>query len=182
MMSLDWTQYGADIEVEFGTQNSVQDSLEKYLKNEKNDILACDHGAGESADFIAVKEEKNFVHLKFYHVKASGSAKPGDRLEDLYEVCGQVVKASSFATDRSSLVRKITSRLSTKPQKFRIGDFGKLSGLIGGSKQLKITMVIVQPGISKKQISNKLSTLLSSADFYLRGLGVFEPIEVICSD
>ena len=53
--------------------------------------------------------------------------------------------------------------------------------MLSSQKPIKIKMVVVQPGVSKQKLSTKLASLLSAPDYYLRALGSFEPIEVLCS-
>lgn len=52
-----------------------------------------DDGAGEIADLVAIKESKDAIFVDLYHCKycpqQDGEARPGARVSDVYEVCGQ---------------------------------------------------------------------------------------------
>lgn len=181
MKEIDWAAHGTDIEVEVGIPNSVQSTLEKILSATKPNILVCDHGTGESADYISITDGLRNIQIDMYHVKASGTKKPGNRVDDLYEVCGQITKAAAFCCERQALVTKLTSRLASNEHKFINGNFAKLNGLLSGSKPIKMKMIIVQPGISKSKHNLNIATLLSAPDSFLRSLGAFDPIEVMCS-
>ena len=69
----DWLhQYGTDITDEVG---SIQPSLEAALKNDKsNAFIFYDHGSGEMADYITMKNKKNGFIISLYHVKGASHA------------------------------------------------------------------------------------------------------------
>ncbi len=179
---IDWKSSGTNITVEFGSPDSIHSSLEKILIAQKFDVLIYDHGKGEIADFISVKNIDKQIFMEFYHVKGSSDKTPSDRLGDLYEVCGQANKTVQFSTDAATLKKKFRSRLIDNPSKFKMGSAKKLFDILDIAQPIRITMVIVQPGTSKKKTKSKVGSLLASTDMFLRSVGSYSPLKVWCSD
>jgi hypothetical protein len=189
---IEWEENGVDIECEFGEAKdgkiSIQDFLNKYLSEKDFDFLYYDHGTGEIADFITAKEYDNRVVIQFYHCKGSGGKKPGDRVEDVYEVCGQVIKSSMW-TDINKLRRKLKNRMKThekandNPQNYIRDSFDRFLGILASreTKLFEFEIILVQPGITKSGLSEKISSVLAATDDFCVNQG-YLPIRVFCSE
>jgi hypothetical protein len=110
--------------------------------------------------------------LDLYHCKGSGGPNPGDRVGDVYEVCGQVVKSFNLIDNEEDLLKHVQRRVGSG-SRFVKGDIGLFEKLINqrGSRTLTYRFVIVQPGISKSQIGEDGCSVLAAADGYVLSIG-----------
>lgn len=178
---LDWKAENVDITKEFGIleggKKSVQELLQEQLEKLDLDIIYYDHGTGEIADFVTVKNTEFNIEFSFYHCKGSGDANPGNRVEDVYEVCGQVVKSVGFAHRNKDLYNKILHRMDLKvehdPSKTRFikGTVQLLKEIIEATKTKHsiYKIFVVQPGISRSNLSGKIASVLAAANDYIIG-------------
>ena len=188
---IEWEENGVDIECEIDNPShgkiSIQEFLNKYLSGKEYDFLYYDHGTGEIADFIAAKEHDKRIVLQFYHCKGSGGEKSGDRVNDVYEVCGQVIKSSMW-TDLKKLKRKLKARMIThqnssdNPNNYIRDSYDKFLEVLasGETKMFEFEIILVQPGIAKSRISEKSSSVIAAADDFCVNQG-YLPIRVFCS-
>ncbi|MGC2237414.1 MAG: hypothetical protein WA584_14725 [Pyrinomonadaceae bacterium] len=185
-----WTLNNTDItkevyddpteKVHNGNQCSVQESLQVKLLDEDYQVLIYDHGKREIADFIAFKESESKIEITLYHVKGSGGDSPGDRVNDVYEVCMQAVKSQSWVVNKRTFKNKINSRVKNKSQKFLVGDVNLFSEIMDKNKIIEYSFAIVQPGLSQATFSEKLSYMLAAADDSIIHCG-YRPLIVIGS-
>ncbi len=152
-----WTT--CDIACEDGTpekgKKNVQDTLAGLLTSTlpADTIVVKDHGSGELADFIAVSPKK--LTVSFYHCKATkrpktGAAKPGVRVEDLYDVLGQACRNRSWVRS-PNLLSEIVDRIEGTSRSTAIVS-GKLADLKAASASFASNawtyeIVAVQPGL-----------------------------------
>ncbi len=188
---IEWEENGVDIECEIDNPShgkiSIQEFLNKYLSGKEYDFLYYDHGTGEIADFIAAKEHDKRIVLQFYHCKGSGGEKSGDRVNDVYEVCGQVIKSSMW-TDLKKLKRKLKARMIThenssdNPNNYIRDSYDKFLEVLasGETKMFEFEIILVQPGITKSRLSEKISSVIAAADDFCVNQG-YLPIRVFCS-
>lgn len=188
---IDWKSKNVDIEHEIGVLNngciSIQHFLNDYLEQQGNDFVYYDHGTGEIADFISIKEFDSNILIQFYHCKGSGGKKPGDRVNDIYEVCGQVIK-SVLWTDPNKLKIKLEDRMKVHESSddnkygFRRDTLEKFKKIleIAETKRLFFEILLVQPGILKSNLSPKISNVLAAADDFCVNQG-YSHIKVFCS-
>jgi superfamily II DNA or RNA helicase len=182
---IDWAAANVDIEREFWDANeqrdgtrSVHDYVEALLNAPENAVVLYDHRSGEIADFLAAAVNGNRISITLYHCKGSGTAKAGDRLNDVYEVCGQVVKSFHLICDDKRVVRHVKRRINKGKARSRfirgtLDDFEKLIRDRAG-KQLEYRFVVVQPGISKAKIGNEGLSVLAAANEFIHSLGAEE--------
>jgi superfamily II DNA or RNA helicase len=181
---VDWAAAGVDIQTEKPTPGrvSIFEWLEHRLLASTATVVFCDDGAGEIADFIAISEEGTGVVVRMYHCKASGARAAGSRVEDLYDVCGQVIKACSWIKP-TELMARFEHRV-TRPsiRGFLKGTDGDARHLLTSrlNQQIRFEMWIVQPGVARNGRSAAVSNLLAAAAEWLRGAGV-EDVRVIAS-
>lgn len=181
-----WDDFNADITKEFGRVSnsnkiSIHDTLRDYLKNKNMDVLIYDHGTGEMADFIVLENLRNEIKVELYHVKAAGGNNPSDRVNDVYEVCGQANKSLIWTTNRSVFKSKMANRTSNNGDKFILGDFSKVNEILNEQKVLKFHIIIVQPGISRGSLTEKIGTVLAATDDFVRKNGNNEVLKILGS-
>jgi superfamily II DNA or RNA helicase len=185
---LDWT--GCEVTIEFLVDNgtdeamrkradlgglrTVQEHLEQHLLS-RNDLAALfyDHRAGEAADYIAVTvSPTRDIDIALYHCKGAGGAPGGRRVNDVYEVAGQVVK-SVFYCNVATLLAHMLDRMDARhksPSTFKKGDLPSLTKLLDEAPATKIsfTVIGVQPGIRKSQVTAHLADLMVFGINYAR--------------
>lgn len=179
LQKLEWSSTNVDIEVEFpeaemdfAHPKSVQEFLGRELINSVAPVVFYDHGSGEMADFITFEPTpSNSVLIRLYHCKASGGPTPGDRVDDAYEVCGQVVKCSVWLKNRHMLRERISRREQSTMGKSRYlkGTRNDLLRLLSGDnpKKTDYEIVLVQPGIPIGAITEKIGRILGAASDYV---------------
>ena len=189
-----WDWAGIDIRKESQGLNKNPDSIQhrviaKIKATNRYCLIFDDDGSGEVADVIAIREDESSKKLIFelYHCKYSMDTKPGARVKDLYEVCGQAEKSIKWVKDSQALLKHLKKR-----DKLRIEKKGA-SRYEQGDNELTYTLknklkeysaeyhiYIVQPGVKKETITPEMHQVLCSAETYLRetyGL----PLQLICS-
>jgi hypothetical protein len=152
-------------------KQSIHEYLKSYLNQNRFDIVIYDHRTGEVADFICVGYGADRIEVILYHVKAAGGKPENERVSDVYEVCGQVVKSVIWLNNEDDLLKVIEKRVESGSFFLR-GDFGKLRGLFekGKTKGFRYHISLVQPGISAANLTAKLGNVLAAAeDFLVRG-------------
>lgn len=191
---VDWDFYDTDISQEYKNQEKgkrhVHDVLCEIISNSSPTVLIYDHGSHEVADFVVFHEHDRLIKVEIYHVKASDNQKTGDRVSYLYEVCGQAEKSLIWTKSRHILKSKINDRLLNSDDevqllgstdKIKIGTQNDLDRMLNSGKQFKYEIFAVQPGLSKSNMSEKLSHLLASTDDYIISNANNENLRVLCS-
>ncbi|MDY0407117.1 hypothetical protein P5G51_018845 [Virgibacillus sp. 179-BFC.A HS] len=192
----DWEGLGADIKVEsqlekktyFKKENSIQYNLIKELKRTGDySVIFDDDGSGEIADIVAIAEQNASVHVDFFHCKYAHGKKPGKRVKDLYEVCGQADKSVFWKQNLVGMIDRMLYRerqriIENKPSRFEMGDIQKLktikNKLLLQSSTLQI--IIVQPGVKGSDITKDMHSILSTSHSYC--MDTFSvPLKLICS-
>lgn len=181
----DWT--GVDItsesQGEQRQQNTIQARVIRELtRSAEYDVIFDDDGAGELADVVTVHvvgglDTPTKIEIGLYHCKYSQEANPGHRLQDLYEVCGQAQKSIWWAASPlkkadllTHLMRRESLRVDrARPTRFERGSIDTLQTIreIAHVVPVSLTVAIVQPGVSKSQISNDQLQLLGVTENYL---------------
>ena len=172
---LNWN--GVNIQREFWQdgqehpEQSIHEHLLQYLSETTNGIIIYDHRVGEVADIITLEVTDNRPRLTFYHVKGSSAPRPGQRVQDVYEVAGQVIKSVVYINNLSSLEEKITRRLNTGSRLHRGSDQG-LTAFFAQARRNGCTFAIalVQPGVSE-DLSESNAHVLAAVDDYVRRAG-----------
>ncbi|MGH7181821.1 MAG: DEAD/DEAH box helicase [Nitrospiraceae bacterium] len=98
---VNWAAGNVNIQREFGDAGvgcqSIHAYIESILNSGDSDVAYYDHGTGEIADFITLKQADGRILVRFYHCKGATAAAPGHRLADIGEVTSQVVKSVTWA-------------------------------------------------------------------------------------
>lgn len=171
----DWT--GVDIKREsqgvLKAPGTIQHKVIKELEEKSHDIIFDDDGSGEAADVIAIRVQEAVIEIEFYHCKYSSEATPGRRIDDLYAVCGQAQKCIHWMEKLSDLFTHMLRRepLTEKGKTASRFERGNQSDLVtiqemSRSIRAQLKIYIVQPGLSKGQVSQSQLELLSVAENY----------------
>lgn len=176
-----WNWSGVDPRTESQALQKLKDSIQRRtIENvsapdwDRNyQIVFDDDAPGECADVVglAISEGKLIVDL--FHCKHT-KAKPGNRIKDLYEVCGQAQRSIKWRDDIDRFVLHLVNREKKRMKKhgvsrFERGDFKQLVGIRGEARALvpEFRIFIVQPGVSKATITDDQRELLSTTELYL---------------
>lgn len=185
MQAVDWDAAGVDIQREFGACSppfcSIQDWLRDKLVASEELVVFYDHRSGECADYLTVGvNEDGRPAIRLYHCKGAGGAASGDRVGDLYEVCGQATKSVQWRS-KKRLISHVKHRLNTGSL-FHKGNLGTFLEVIEPYPRLELSLEIyaVQPGVSKSRLSAKMATLLATTSRGLVSVGC-QRLRVICS-
>lgn len=142
------------------------------------DIVMDDDGSGEAADIVCIGMRGDRILVRLYHCKFAGGDKPGARIGDLYEVCGQAQRSVRWGRRLPALITNLRRRNSRRHKKtgtsrFERGDEQTLKqfGRIAARRDVEFEAVIVQPGLSKAAITNEQRALLSSTEAFLSDVG-----------
>ncbi|HXI23144.1 MAG TPA: hypothetical protein VNG71_04650 [Pyrinomonadaceae bacterium] len=183
---IDWPAFKVDIEAERQRPSAGKISIHAYVSNrlrgEGHNVVVYDDGSGEVADFIAIDETARDIRFTLYHAKGSHGAEPGERVADVYEVCGQSVKCIRWTLSAERLIKRLLDRSTGREAEWVIvGTRADLSGLLTSVVQKKVSfeIVIVQPGISRARLQpDNIAIPLASADLFIREGGAFENLRV----
>jgi superfamily II DNA or RNA helicase len=180
----DWT--GTNIRKESQGLNKDSDSLQarviQDLRSRDYDVIVDDDGKGEAADVVTIRligdrAAPSQIEVEFYHCKYSGGSSPGQRIKDLYEVCGQAQKSIWWMYSPGKRIDLFTHLLRRDAQRELSGQASRLEV---GSKDLLYTIremsqlclvslqiYIVQPGLSKARVTRDQLELLSVTENHL---------------
>lgn len=185
----DWGALGVDIKKESQGKDKIQNSIQykviDHLKKDGFEIVFDDDSSGEIADVVAIKLVKERILIRLYHCKFSHDSMPGQRISDLYEVCGQAQKSIQWKSKVTELFNHLIRRANTtKVNGFEAGDQKKALLYRKQSNSFYPTdfhIYIVQPGVSKEKISEDQLKLLGSTELYLSETYQI-PLKIIASD
>jgi hypothetical protein len=182
--SINWDQLQVDIQKEFGSagsRRSIHEWLSGELLQTDASIVFYDHRPGECADFLTVTaEEGGPIRVALYHCKSSGRPEPGDRVDDLYDVCGQAVKSASYR-----ILKRLVPHVKRRARdgsRFLRGTVEEFAVLMSADAryELPLEVVIVQPGLSRAAMSDKAGSLLTGVDRTIVALGC-QRLKLLCS-
>lgn len=157
---------------------SIQYHAIEKLKKKNYDIIFDDDAKGEAADIITIKvnEKDGIISIELFHCKFSSGDKPGARVKDLYELCGQTQKSIHWKDDFdlgdlfNHMLCRENDKLSKKGiSRFETGNEQQLYQIIEKSKvyEKEFKINIIQPGLSKNKVSRPQLELLGVTENYL---------------
>lgn len=167
---LDWIDVDLTIESMYKSttvrSNSIQEYMMKHLVERGAHVVFNDDNSGESADIVAIFYADEKIRFELVHCKYSKSS-VGDRLSDLYEVCGQAIVSLRYKWKPEELLRHLLRRNGMgvlKSKRFYHGDEAKIAEI---SKALKYTNVefefaVAQPGVSAPTLTTDQKNFLGS--------------------
>lgn len=186
--AIDWV--GTNIRSEsMGYTRNTSSVQWRYFENIKNeyDVIVNDDGSGESADLVGLKVMDDGILLALIHAKYSASGDPGARLKDLYEVCGQAQRCVRW---KHLNLNYLYHHIKRREERWRARDCSRfLKGTVkdfaairdrSRTMPLKFHVEIVQPGLSKAQITDEGLRLLGSTALYIKKTTMAE-LSVVCS-
>ena len=177
IVSIDWEKYGTNIRKECSDKSSktisIQDTVKTILEADSDyKYLIFDHGTGEMADFIAIRETDTMIQISMFHVKAMKAANFNSDVNDIYEVLQQAIKSSIWLKTKSVLLQKILSRRKSGKCIFIRGKLNELKQALRSDKRLVAEMYVVQPSISRNvALPDKYQEVLAAAKFYTLNSG-----------
>lgn len=180
--AIDWNLLGVNIKSESQGRarktNSIQYATIHNVVDQTSDIIFDDDGAGEIADVVSVKidMERQKIVFHLYHCKYSQGKRPGARVSDLYEVCGQAEKSIMWNDNVLSIVQRMIERENVRQRnygetRFERGDLQilhKLKKMIKSGFETEFEISIVQPGVSILEITSSMKQIILATDAYLK--------------
>jgi len=191
----DWTDTDIKKESQYKTENgkrihhkdSIQYRVIQDLCAEDYDVIFDDDSAGESADVVALKLLDDRIQVHLFHCKFAKAEEAGERVSELYEVCGQAQKSIHWRRDIENLFRHMERRSQDWQKKYKVsrfqkGDSQKLGDIALASRELRaeFKIAIVQPGLSQTNATQDQLDLLATTEIYLTEVGAV-PFRVIAS-
>lgn len=160
-------------------------TAELLMAESQWDVAVDDDGPGELADLVFLRRDGERLEVLLAHCKYSSGA-VGSRVNDFYDVCGQAMKMHRA----KSLSELLTRRLLRREQRRQAsgatgilsGDIDSLVAITQNARflELRTTVAIVQPGLSRTAASEDVRTLLGATERFLQE--TFEvPLRVIAS-
>lgn len=137
------------------------------------DVIMDDDGTGELADVVLLQRRDEDLAVIFAHCKYSSEAQPGARIDDLYDVCGQSMKMNRAKSVPELLTRRLLRRERDRQAKgasgLILGTTEKLATIVQEARfsRLNATVVIVQPGLSRRAVSEDMRALLGGTERFL---------------
>lgn len=147
-------------------KSSIQEYMMKAMIESGAKIVFNDDNSGESADIVAIFQEDQLVRIELIHCKYS-KEKPGARLSDLYEVCGQAIVSLRYKWRPEELIKHMERRNASGALKDLRFYYGSLSDLHEVKKamrysDIKFQFAIAQPGVKASAISEDMKFVLGS--------------------
>lgn len=169
--------------------DSIQYRVIEELKKGGFDIIYDDDGSGEIADVITLKLHEDRLCVGLYHLKYALGGVVSQRIDNLYEVCGQAQKSVHWKHKEGTefinhLLRRETKRRGVDScSRIELGEKDFLEKLLNIAKQqipMEFEIYIVQPGLSKAEVSSEILTLLGVTENYIKEVAGID-LKVIAS-
>ena len=188
---IDWA--GVDIKNEsMHVPPYETDSIQYFIANKIKDdytILYDDDNSGEIADLIGIREDEKEILISLYHLKFANGGRVSNKVDNLYEVCGQAEKSLAWKNKEiSAFFRHLFAR-KTKKYQNREGsrllkgteeELERLRRIANRLKRVRFEITIVQPSISKTIVSEDILVLLGTTETYIKDYSNIN-FHVICS-
>lgn len=178
----DWTGVNINEESE-KFENIVTTSIQYHcfqkLLAEDYDIIFNDDDSGEIADIVTIKSLNESIEIEFYHLKYAIDGRVSNLIKNFYEVCGQAQKSLRWKyKDEAKFIRHLITREVKKQIKnqtrFKRGTIEELESLLGQIKRTKpvnYQIYIVQPALSKQNVSEDILQQLGVSANHLKKEG-----------
>lgn len=168
-------------------RDSIQWRVAQHFIEDGFAVVFDDDGAGEAADLVCLNQEDNHIRLVLVHCKFSGAAEEGKRVKDVVEVASQAVRSARRPGKFNALIKHIEIRHSRRRTQanrtlFLAGSRMDVTQLARAArfKEVRSEIWIVQPGLSKTNLTEDQSIVLGAAVAYVKQtLGI--DLDVICS-
>ncbi len=194
---LDWTNtdLAKESQREERRSDSVQFRMIEHIKAEwRHEILIDDDGKGEAADIVGISLDSQtlpkLITVDMYHCKYSSAPRPGSRIGDMYEVCGQAQRSVLWLHNKDRrtdlfahlLKREALRTESGRATRFEVGTKERLVQIRDLSRTCRVTIHvhIVQPGLSKAEAADHQLAILGVTEKFLQETYQV-PLQVYCS-
>lgn len=181
LIPINWIQLGVDIKSESQGINKKTDSIQyatiHNIVDQSSDVIFDDDGSGEIADVVSIQINQKMKDITFnlYHCKYSDGVKPGARVKDLYEVCGQAEKSIIWNDNIIELIDRMIyrenarrkSHLSSRFEKGDLNILNTLKKMIRSGYVTRLNISIVQPGVSRSKLTDSMKQVIISTDSHL---------------
>jgi hypothetical protein len=153
---------------------TVQGAVKTWALEEFEGVV-FDHGTLELADFVAVRKEPK-LEVDLLHCKSSSEAKPGARVDDLYDLIGQSVRSAIWLMDPGAFWRYLKNRLNRTTGRSEILDglsTDEIENWIAEGSPFDLHVWAFQPGldVARAGTQERVTQLLQSGDSTLRAAG-----------
>jgi superfamily II DNA or RNA helicase len=156
----DWSGCSVDIEKPRRGKVSVFDFVQSRLSISDWPYLLTDDGANEIGDFLAVRPSRSSVQVLVVHCKAQKTSQPSaDTTKNLNYLVAQAIRSQNhLALPPEALwpeiARRLTSRKGTSLLRGNKAKFAR-GAETWKSKAIEMDVVLVQPGLSHRELSKK---------------------------
>ena len=173
-----WDWAGTNIRVESQgvdrTPAAIQYRVIAELKNRGFTVIFDDDDHGESADIVAIAERGDVIEVEFWHCKFAQADRPGSRIKEVYEVCGQAQRSIRWLEKPRDLFTHLMRREPRRYQgkeatRYEVGAAGDLLRIRekADRQRLQLRVFVVQPGLSRAAASNDQLELLAVTENHL---------------
>lgn len=177
IQTLDWS--GVDLRVESQgperNPSSIQHrAIATFAADGEWEVVVDDDGPGELADAVFMRRSDDDLEVLLVHCKYSAEATPGARIDDLYDVCGQAMKMNRAKSIPEQLTKRLLRREEDRQRKGRsglvVGTISDLASIVRDARlyRLRVSVAVVQPGMSKARASEDMLALLGATDRFLK--------------
>lgn len=169
--------------------DSIQYQFIEKLKKDDYHIIYDDDGSGEIADVLTIKEEDHTIKIQMYHLKYAKGGNVSNDIGNLYEVCGQAQKSTQWKYKDGKeffnhlLRRKVKHHNKSSCSRIVKGSEEELEILKDKAKKripMSFEIFIVQPSISKRNVTEDILNLLGVTENYIKETTGID-LKVICS-
>ena len=167
--------------------DSVQQRMIEHLEEGPATFIIDDDDTGESADIVAIEEEDERIIVYLWHCKYSSGGAAGNRVSDLYEVCGQAQKSVKWTWSLRTLIKHLINRETKhargRDTRFIRGSLAELATLRKAARRkfIDYKVGIVQPGLSKAGMPVEHLAILGSTSAFVQCI-TDSPLAVIAAD
>lgn len=193
LIPLDWT--GVDISKE--SQHVVPyeiDSIQNHFAQHimgAYELLYDDDGSGEISDLIGFAVENRTINIHLFHLKFANNGLVSNQITNFYEVCGQATKCLKWR-DKDRVIELFDHLFKRKTKKYHNRECSRImkgtedlleqmSTDAQWKKELKFSISIVQPALSKSDPSPDILNLLGVVKTYLADVANVK-LSVYCSE
>ncbi|MGM7637149.1 DEAD/DEAH box helicase [Bacillus sp. Hm123] len=193
LIPYDWKEVDISKESQY-VEPKRKDSIQYYfisqLKLKDYHIIYDDDGSGEIADIVTIKEEDHIIKIQMYHLKYAKDGNISNSISNLYEVCGQAQKSTQWKYKDGKeffnhlLRRKVKTYGGVSCSRLEQGTEESLELLKDKAKKrmhMSFEIFIVQPSISKNNVSDDILNLLGVTESFIKETTGID-LKVICSD
>lgn len=176
LTATDWTgiTLGKESQGPNRDQTAIQARVVTWLTQAADwEVLVDDDGAGEIADLVALRRSNDELHITLAHCKYSAEDRPGARVGDLYEVCGQAMRSATWRQRTEALIGRLIHRERRRRAR-------NLDGILLGTPETLLAIeadrfrlrpifriVVAQPGLSIAAAEERHLRLLAATQSHV---------------